>query len=183
MALTTVASASEVVDFWQTAGRDLWFEADASFDAEFRSTFIAAHEAAAAGQLRHWSSSPQGALGLCILLDQFPRNAFRGTSRAYATDAQALDVARAAVAMGFDRMVAPELALFFYLPFSHAERLEDQQLAVACTTRLGRPDLTWAEHHRDIIARFGRFPHRNHILGRASTSEEQRFLETQGAFR
>lgn len=172
--------AHEVVDFWQAAGPQRWFRKDEAFDAEFRSRFLAAHEAAARGELHGWAATAEGVLALVLLLDQFPRNAFRGTPRVYATDAQARDVARAAIELGFDAQVAPELRPFFYLPFMHSESPADQDRSVALNAQLGGESARYAEHHRGIVQRFGRFPHRNAILGRTSTPEEERFIAEGG---
>jgi uncharacterized protein (DUF924 family) len=176
----TPAEAVAVVQFWREAGPDLWFAKDAAFDARFRDRFLAAHEAAARGEFAHWLRSTDGALALLVLLDQFPRNAFRGTPRMYATDAPAREAADAAILAGHDRAHEPALAKFFYLPFAHSESLADQDRSVALVARLGQPDLGRAEHHRDIIRRFGRFPHRNPILGRTMTDAEQRYLSEGG---
>jgi uncharacterized protein (DUF924 family) len=179
-ALTSVNEAEAVVGFWQDAGPKRWFAKDPDFDRAFRERFIAEHEAAARGELMGWTDRPNGTLALLILLDQFPRNAFRGTPRMYATDDIALGVARAAIDARHDLQAWPELQLFFYLPFGHSEQLQDQELSVALARRLGLDALSHAEGHRDIIRRFGRFPHRNPILGRAMTAEEQRFLDGGG---
>lgn len=174
------SEARAVVSFWREAGPALWFAKDDAFDTRFRNRFLAAHEAAARGELASWAVSTEGALALIILLDQFPRNAFRGSARTYATDGHARLVAHAAVMSGHDREVEPELAKFFYLPFAHSEDLADQERSVALVRRLGEPDLSHAQHHLDIVRRFGRFPHRNPILGRAMTAEEQRYLDNGG---
>jgi uncharacterized protein (DUF924 family) len=174
----TPAEAERVIAFWREAGPALWFAKDAGFDRRFRERFLALHEAAARGALHGWLATPEGALALLILLDQYPRNAFRGTPRMYATDALARDIATRALEAGHDRAIAPDLRLFVYLPFGHSEDLVDQDLSVALARRLGTP--TRAEHHRDIIRRFGRFPHRNPVLGRPMTDEEQRYLEDGG---
>jgi uncharacterized protein (DUF924 family) len=174
------ADALAVVTFWREAGPDRWFAKDAAFDRRFRETFLSAHEAAACGELAHWQASATEALALLLLLDQFPRNAFRRTPRMYATDALARAVATVAVSAGHDHAVETALQVFFYLPFAHSEELADQERCVALVRRLGQPDLAHAEHHRDIVRRFGRFPHRNPILGRAMTPEEQRYLDDGG---
>ena len=166
--------------FWLDAGPKRWFRNDPEFDADFRERFLPAHEAAAAGRLDHWPASAEGALALVLLLDQFPRNAFRGTPRVYATDARAREVADAAIRAGFDRSVLEELRPFFYLPFAHSERIEDLERCVALNEPVGGESLRWARHHRDIVARFGRFPHRNAVLGRPDTPEEERFLAEGG---
>ena len=175
-------SASDIVDFWRAAGPERWFKKDTAFDAEIRRRFLAVHEAAAAGRLRGWEATAEGALALLILLDQFPRNMFRGEARSFATDAQARAIAAAALLRGFDTQVAPEMRTFFFLPFEHSEALADQERAVALYKAAGDTEnLKWAELHADIIRRFGRFPHRNAILGRASTAEEAAFLTQPGS--
>jgi uncharacterized protein (DUF924 family) len=174
------AEAREVVAFWEGAGPALWFAKDDEFDRRFRGRFLPLHDAAARGDLDGWNETPAGALALLILLDQFPRNAFRGTPRMYATDAAARRLAVAAIAAGHDRFVALDLQKFFYLPFGHSEDLADQERAVELCARLGGRDSSQAQHHRDIVRRFGRFPHRNAILGRASTKEEAEYLALGG---
>jgi uncharacterized protein (DUF924 family) len=174
------SNAAEVVAFWRAAGPQLWFAKDDAFDRRFRDRFLHLHEAASRGTLHDWWDSPLGTLGLLILLDQYPRNAFRGSPRMYATDARARHVAAAAVAAGHDRAFEPDLQLFFYLPFGHSEDLNDQERSVALTERLGEPNISHAKRHCGIVRRFGRFPHRNPILGRAMTADEQRFLDAGG---
>lgn len=169
-----------VVKFWRAAGPALWFAKDDAFDKRFRDRFLAVHEAAARGEFADWAARADGALALVILLDQFPRNAFRGAARMYATDGHARLVADAAIRAGHDRAVENEIAKFFYLPFAHSEDIADQERSVVLTRRLGEPDLSHALGHRDIIRRFGRFPHRNSILGRSVTREEQDYLEGGG---
>lgn len=175
---TSSTTPAEVVTFWLAAGQQQWFSKNASFDAEFRGRFLAAHEDAAAGRLESWSADAEGSLALVLLLDQFPRNSFRGSVRMYETDSLARAQADRAVLAGFDAMVDPTLRLFFYLPFEHSERLEDQDRSVALHERIGMSQ--YAEGHRDIIRRFGRFPHRNALLGRTTTSAEQEFLDSGG---
>jgi uncharacterized protein (DUF924 family) len=177
---STLSLAEAVVDFWREAGAGLWFAKDTAFDRQFHERFLSEHEAAARGQRAHWQAQPAGALALVLLLDQFPRNAFRGTPRMYATDTLARTAAATAIDVGHDHAVQAALQVFFYLPFAHSEELADQERCVALVRRLGEPDLSHAEHHRDIVRRFGRFPHRNPILGRAMTSEEQRYLDDGG---
>jgi uncharacterized protein (DUF924 family) len=175
------ASVSDVLDFWRTAGPDRWFTRDAAFDAEVGRRLLSAHEAAAAGTLDAWAMQEQGALALVLLLDQVPRNVFRATLRAYATDPLALRQTRAAVARGFDRTCEPVLRQFFYLPFMHSEILADQRRGVALYEAAGDVESAeWARSHCAIIERFGRFPHRNAILGRESSADEQRFLDDGG---
>jgi uncharacterized protein (DUF924 family) len=174
------ATAADVLAFWREAGPSRWFRKDAAFDEQFRLRFLAAHEAAARGELDAWAADAPGALALLILLDQFPRNAFRGTPRMFETDAKAREIARHALSAGFDIQMEAELRNFFYLPFMHSEQLSDQDLGVDLTRRLGDEPLRFALLHRDIIEKFGRFPHRNAVLGRATTPEEQRFLDVGG---
>ncbi len=169
-----------VVDFWLEAGPRLWFAKDPDFDRRFRERFLSSHEAAARELLSSWLDGARGALGLCLLLDQFPRNAFRDTPRMYATDELARRVADLAIEAGHDCAVPAELALFMYLPFAHSENLADQDRSVELTRRLGSHNLEHAKGHREIVRRFGRFPHRNPILGRSMTPEEQEFLDSGG---
>jgi uncharacterized protein (DUF924 family) len=175
-----LVTAADVVAFWRQAGPSLWFAKDADFDRRFREAFLDAHEAAARGDLDGWLATPEGALALLLLLDQFPRNAFRGAPRMYGTDVAARRIATAAVNAGHDRHMPKELRVFFYLPFAHSENLSDQERCVALCRHLGPPDSTDSERHRDIVKRFGRFPHRNAILGRSMTDEEQVFLDQGG---
>jgi uncharacterized protein (DUF924 family) len=178
---TPIATAADVVKFWSDAGPDRWFTKDDAFDAEIRRRFLATHEAAAEGKLRSWESSAEGALALMILLDQFPRNMFRGSARAFATDPQARAITATALLRGFDAQVPASLRSFFYLPFEHSEDMADQDRGIALYTAAGDSDgLKWAQIHHDIIRRFGRFPHRNAVLGRVTTAEEQAFLDGGG---
>jgi uncharacterized protein (DUF924 family) len=174
------ADPQAVLDFWRAAGPDKWFKKDDAFDAAIRARFLSTYEAAAAGRLA-WDTTPEGALALLIVLDQFPRNMFRDDARAYAADPLARDVARRAIARGFDARVPLAERSFFYLPFEHSEDLADQERGVALNRASGDADaLKWAELHADIIRRFGRFPHRNRLLGRVTTAEEQAFLDSGG---
>jgi uncharacterized protein (DUF924 family) len=177
------AIIEDVVAFWREAGPDKWFAKDDAFDEACR-RFLLTHEAAARGDLNEWELKPEGTLALCLLLDQFPRNMFRGTRRAYRTDPVAVMVADRAIERGYDKAVEPDLRRFFYLPFMHSEDLADQERSVALNEALGEEDsIKWAGHHRDVVARFGRFPHRNAILGRQSTAEEKAFLAEEDAFK
>ena len=175
-----LAKAEDVVAFWREAGPSRWYRKDDAFDRAFRERFLATHEAAASGALDTWQATAQGALALCILLDQFPRNAFRGSARMFATDTQAREVARHALDRRFDREVEDALRQFFVLPFMHSEALADQHLCVRLARELSTDTLRYAELHRDIIERFGRFPHRNAVLARDTTPQEQRFLDEGG---
>jgi uncharacterized protein (DUF924 family) len=180
-ATNALPSAADVVAFWREAGPDKWWAKDQAFDDEIRVPFLALHEGAARGELSHFEETAEGALALLILLDQFPRNLFRGSPRAFATDQKAREVAERALVHGFDRHFDDDLKTFFYMPFMHSEHLANQERCVALFEALGIPDnIRAAEEHRDIIARFGRFPHRNDVLGRATLPEERRFLDEGG---
>ena len=172
--------ARALVAYWRDAGRDKWFAKDPAFDIEVRNRFAAAYSRAAQGALTHWIVSPEGALALELLLDQYPRNSFRGTPWMYATDPMARLVAEQALALGHWRRVPPELAMFLLLPFGHSERLEDQERSVTLAEEFLPEDAEHARHHRDVVRRFGRFPHRNAILGRATTPEEAAYLADGG---
>ncbi|MBN9560094.1 MAG: DUF924 family protein [Alphaproteobacteria bacterium] len=178
-----LATPQDVVSFWREAGPERWFSKDEAFDEALRDRFLATYEAAARGDCAEWALSPEGTLALVLLLDQFPRNMFRGTQKAYATDPAALLTANRAIERGHDRAVEPALHRFFYLPFMHSEAIADHERSVALNDASGDVDGTrWARHHRDIIARFGRFPHRNAMLGRESTEAERAFLAEEGSF-
>ena len=173
-----LATPDEVLAFWREAGPDRWFTPDEALDDACRERFLLTHEAAARGDINEWELTPDGSLALVLLLDQFPRNMFRGTKRVYRTDPAAVDAADRAIEKGFDTQVEPTLRRFFYLPFMHSEELRDQDRSVTLNEATGEAELMeWARHHRDIIARFGRFPHRNAVLGREETAEEERFLQ------
>lgn len=177
----TIASPQSVVAFWAGAGPKKWFAKDDTFDREIRERFLAAHEAAAQGRLSDWEDNAEGALALLILLDQFPRNMFRGNERTFATDPLARDIAARAIDRGFDRAVPDNMRNFFYLPFQHSETLADQERGLALYRAWGDADnIKWADIHADIIRKFGRFPHRNEVLGRQTTTEEQAFLDGGG---
>ncbi|WP_163997809.1 DUF924 family protein [Pyxidicoccus caerfyrddinensis] len=194
-----MASAEEVLGFWfgqppdpilnPTSGRprERWFSRDARFDEECRRRFLDVHEAAASGALGAWKDEPRSCLALVLLLDQFPRNLFRDTPRAFATDALAREVSRHGLARGLDLALPPVWRWFLYLPFEHSEEVHDQRLAVALFEMLAlyhrdsREPLDYARRHREVIERFGRFPHRNVALGRPSTAEEERFLQEPGS--
>jgi uncharacterized protein (DUF924 family) len=175
------ATPNDILHFWREAGPSKWFAKSSRFDDAIRLKFEPLHHAAARGEYDAWAEAAEGALALLILLDQFPRNLYRGSAHSFATDPKARSVARAAVTAGFHRQVEPELRQFFLLPFEHSESLDDQDEAVRLATELGDADtLKWAGLHRDIIARFGRFPHRNPMFGRVTTAEEQAFLDDGG---
>jgi uncharacterized protein (DUF924 family) len=172
---------ADVIAFWRAAGPKKWFRKDAAFDREITARFLATHEAAAAGRLSGWEATAEGALALLLLLDQFPRNMFRGSARAFATDPLARAVAERAIANGLDGRVPSAERDFFYLPFMHSENLADQERSLALSRQAGGGEAgKFATIHADIIRRFGRFPHRNAVLGRTTTPEEQAFLDAGG---
>jgi uncharacterized protein (DUF924 family) len=172
---------ADVLSFWRDAGPDRWYRRDDIFDAEVCRRFLGLWQRAAGGELSAWEASDDGALALVIVLDQFPRNLFRDNVMTYASDALARDVAQRAVESGVDARVDPALREFLYLPFMHSEHLSDQLRCIALSRAAGHAEnLKWAEHHADIIRRFGRFPHRNRLLGRPTTAEEQAFLDEGG---
>ena len=174
-------SAPDVLAYWRALGPKRWFANDDAIDAEIREKFRDLHAAAAAGMLSEWEGDAAGALAEVIVLDQFPRNMFRGSAAAFATDPLARAAAGRAIARGFDRQVDKAERQFFYLPYMHSEALADQERC--CELCLGADDagtLKYAQMHRDIIRRFGRFPHRNAVLGRITTPEEQAFLDSGG---
>lgn len=207
---STCVQPQDIVAFWQAAGPRRWFRKDRAFDEALRERFLAVHEATARGECDAWAAHATGSLALLILLDQFPRNAFRQTPRMFATDAQARAVADAAIRAGHDRAVPPALRQFYYLPFMHSEALADQVRSLALyaalaaetaqdagqaagstagegaqvapgASRMDARDATrHAREHHDIVARFGRFPHRNAVLGRTSTAAELAFLDGGG---
>ncbi len=175
------ASPTDVLAFWFGAGPKKWFTKDAAFDADIREKFLPTYEAAAQGRLTGWEATPEGALALVILLDQFPRNMFRGSPRTFDTDPLALAIAGRAIARGFDKQLGAPKRNFFYLPFMHSEALADQERCVALSREAGDENtLKFALLHADIIRRFGRFPHRNQLLGRQTTPDEQAFLDDGG---
>lgn len=185
-------NAAEVLLFWfgpeseRGKRHKHWFEKSEAFDREVRERFLSLYEGAARGDLEHWKDRHDDCLALILVLDQFPRNMFRGTAHAFATDAAALAAARHSLAQGYDRAFLPVERLFAYLPFEHSEVLEDQRLACELTRPLEAfPETAdayrYAVAHREIIERFGRFPHRNVLLGRASSAAELEFLRQPGS--
>jgi uncharacterized protein (DUF924 family) len=176
-----IASPESVLAFWRAAGQEKWFKKDTAFDDDIRARFLDTYDAAVAGQLSGWEQTAEGALALTIVFDQFPRNMFRDDARTYAADPQARAVAERALGHGFDQIVPLSDRQFFYLPFEHSEASADQERSCALVAATGDADLLkWAQLHADIIRRYGRFPHRNAILGRATTPEEKTFLDGGG---
>jgi uncharacterized protein (DUF924 family) len=184
----TTLQPSDILDFWFEADaaqrRDKWFEKDAAFDTGC-ARFTAAIRDARAGHFDFWAVTPHGALALIILLDQLSRNVFRGSAEAYAADPHARAIAHATIDAGFDTRLTPVERMFVYLPFEHAETIEDQNEAIRLyeTLRdaLGEKSMDYVHRHRDVILRFGRFPHRNAVLGRISTPDEEAYLAQPGA--
>ena len=174
-------TSQDVINFWLKAGRETWYRRDAAMDAEITARFAATHAAAAAGQLADWESTGEGTLALLLLLDQFSRNMFRDSARAFATDAAARAIADRAIARGFDASGNPALRRFFYVPFMHSEALSDQLRCIALCRAAGDAEgERYAVMHHAIIARFGRFPHRNEALGRDMSAGETAFLNEGG---
>ncbi|GAB4173791.1 MAG: DUF924 family protein [Coleofasciculaceae cyanobacterium] len=189
-----MSQVQEILEFWfgkpddldYGKSRKVWFIKNPEFDREVRSRFLPVYQQAAAGELDDWKASPQGCLALIILLDQFPRNMFRGQPQAFATDPQALAYAKHAVTNSFDRELLPIQRQFIYLPFEHSENLTDQHQCIKLFSTLqDYPEcisgVDYAHRHFQVIERFGRFPHRNEILGRQTTPEEAEFLQQPGS--
>jgi uncharacterized protein (DUF924 family) len=179
--MTAVATPAEIVSFWRDAGPDKWFEKDEAFDREIITRFLTTHEAASRCELAFWQENAEGALALLILLDQFPCNMFRNSAHAFATDPLARAMAVCALARSFDQVTEHALRQFFYLPFMHSEVLADQDRCLRLYEKYGDANtLKYANIHRDIIVKFGRFPHRNEVLGRVATPAEDEFLRSGG---
>jgi uncharacterized protein (DUF924 family) len=174
-------AARDVLAYWRALGPERWFHQDDAVDAAIRDRFQRLHAAAADGQLAEWEDDAESALALVITLDQFPRNMYRGTAAAFSSDPLARAVAGRAIARGFDLLADKAERSFFYLPYMHSELLVDQERCCAlCRAAGDTHTLAYAETHADIIRRFGRFPHRNAMLGRVTTAEEQAFLDSGG---
>jgi uncharacterized protein (DUF924 family) len=181
-----VVAPSDVLDFWFGIDRKAWFEKNPAFDAQIRARFVGLYERAMQHELESWRELPASCLALVILLDQFPRNMFRGSAQAFTADPRARDAARVILENGWDKAMTPDERMFAYLPFEHSESLADQERCLALMKEIAvfpqTADLPkWAEAHLVIIRRFGRFPHRNAALGRASTPEEAEFLKQPGS--
>lgn len=174
---------ADILSYWFSGGvKPQWFKPDETFDAELKERFEPALDRAKSGGLGKWAETPKGALALIILLDQIPRNIYRNTPAAFASDGQALSLAKQAVEQGFDAGLEPEERQFLYMPFMHSETLNDQDTGLALFSDIGLEEpLRYMRLHRDVILRFGRFPHRNDILGRPSTAEERAFLKEPGS--
>lgn len=182
--MTVDPSAEMFLAYWfSEPAQQCWFNPSVDFDRELAQCFGALHRQAAASQIDAWADTPEGALALVILLDQCSRNLNRGKAAAYANDEHARRIAREALTKGFDRQLEAWRRAFVYMPFMHSELLEDQEFSVRLFTEAGLDNARYALHHRDIIRRYGRFPHRNKVLGRENTEEEIAYLKSEGAFR
>ena len=188
--MSDTVSLRDILDFWflplgdpgYGQKREMWWKSTPELDAEIKGRFGSLHGRAVAGELDGWANSPDGALALILLCDQFSRNIHRRTARAFSGDAKAIATARVALARFYPAAYPRDVRLFFYMPFQHSEVLADQELCCALFEALGDDNAKYANSHRDIVARFGRFPHRNEVLGRASTAEELDYLKTAKRF-
>ena len=177
----TIGDPKEILDFWTEAGPAKWWKKNPDFDAEIAKRFQKTHERACAGELDDWAETADGALALIIVLDQFSRNLHRNSPQAFAQDGKTASIARAQIASGGDKTMAREIHQFCYLPLMHSENLDDQDLCLQQMQKMGEKNsIRSAIEHRDIVARFSRFPHRNAVLGRSTTAEEQSFLDAGG---
>lgn len=174
-----------LLEYWfAEPTRKMWFNATPEFDQQLRHDYLHIWQAAKAGQLNHWQTSAAGALALVIVLDQFPLNMFRGQAESFSTEAQSREVAAQAIAAGLDQQLNNEQKPFLYLPYMHSEDIQDQNRSVELFQQANLTDnVKWAKHHRDIVQRFGRFPHRNAILNRSATDEEVAYLNSEGGFK
>lgn len=174
----------DIIDFWYSDEmRPRWFASTPQLDADIRARFEQVWHSATAGELEHWKDTPQGCLALAIVLDQFPLNMFRGEARSFSTEQAAVETSKFAIARGYDREIAVERRGFLYLPLMHSENLANQDLSVRMFEQPGlEGNLRWARHHRELVRKFGRFPHRNTILGRESSPEETAYLASKEAF-
>ncbi|MCX7362931.1 MAG: DUF924 domain-containing protein [Alphaproteobacteria bacterium] len=189
--MSDAPSIRDIIDFWflplgdpgHGQRRDIWWQSTPEFDTETLSRFGATIDRAVAGDLDSWVESPEGALALILLCDQFPRNCFRRSARAFCGDEKARWAARQALARFYPVSFSRDVRLFFYMPFEHSESLADQELACALFAALGGEEtVKYAIEHRDIVARFGRFPHRNEVLARDATADEIDYLKTANRF-
>lgn len=175
--------AQDILDFWFSEPcRKCWFQSTEEFDREIQQEFESVWLSAKSGELDDWKNTPEGCLALVIILDQFPLNMYRGEAKSFSTEAMARDISRLALERGFDQNMDESQKLFLYLPFMHSESLADQERSVELFQNAGM-DTHWAEHHRDIVKRFGRFPHRNASLGRQSSEAELAYLQSDEAFK
>jgi uncharacterized protein (DUF924 family) len=176
-----MTSPADIITFWTDAGWDRWYAKNDAFDAEIAARFRTTYEAARDGALASWDASDDGTLALILVLDQFPRNLFRNDARAFATDTAACALAKRAIDRGVGDRVDPLMRQFVYMPLMHSEDMADQERCCALFRATGDADnLKYADIHADIIRRFGRFPHRNAVLGRTTTAEEHAYLDNDG---
>ncbi len=176
-----MSDAASVLEFWQNAGPKTWFSKSDAFDTSIKQQFGALHEKAAANELSSWESQPDSVLALILILDQFSRNLFRNDARAFAQDELCLKITKSALSLEFDTKVDPSVKQFFYMPLMHSESILDQRHCVSLFHAANLPDnLKYAILHRDIIERFGQFPHRNSVLGRPTSPAERAFLDGGG---
>ncbi len=175
----------ELIDFWFSAEvSKLWYNSTPAFDRLLRERYLDLWQQANRGELEHWEESAQGSLALVILLDQFPLNMFRGSAQSYSSEARSREIARVAIARGFDRELSAEQCEFLYKPFMHSEDIEDQLLAIELFAQPGlESNLRFARHHHGVVEKFGRFPHRNVALGRDNTDAEIEYLNSKQAFK
>lgn len=176
--------SQEILDFWFSPEvRSLWFNSTPEFDGQIKAQYEKLFDSAIKGELSHWEESAEGALAVVIILDQFPLNMFRDLPRSFSGEAAAIEAARKAIDKGFDEKLNDEMKAFLYLPFMHSENLDDQDYSLSLFVKASLDNnLKWARHHREIVRKFGRFPHRNHILDRKSSKEELDYLESDDAY-
>lgn len=177
-------SPDDILDFWYAENmRSRWFSSTPALDEEIRDRFEKLWTCAAEGKLEHWKNSAEGCLALVIVLDQLPLNMFRGEAKGFSTEQQAVEVGKYAISRGYDQSISSDRLAFLYMPLMHSENLADQDLAVRLFEQAGlEANLRFAKHHRELIRKFGRFPHRNAILGRESSLDELDYLGSKEAF-
>lgn len=175
---------NEIIDYWYSDDMSShWFNSTESIDQEIREQYLSLWQSASDGKLEHWTESALGCLALVIILDQFPLNIFRGNSESFSTESQAIKVTRHAINKGFDKKIPKQQLAFLYMPLMHSESIQDQNLSVSCCEKAGLDEnIKFARHHRDIVKCFGRFPHRNAMLGRDSNEQELAYLASEEAF-
>lgn len=175
----------DILDYWYSDEmRKHWFSSTEALDEQIRKDYQSIWQTAADGNLTHWKDSPEGCLALAIILDQLPLNMFRNSAKSFSTEQLAIEIAKHAITMGFDENIEKDKRAFLYMPLMHSENMDDQNLSVAMFEKSGLKDSTrFAEHHRNIVSTYGRFPHRNPILGRESTDAETEYLNSDQAFK